>query len=85
MWMPRTSATEKSFYPLPCLGVRPVFFSASGGVCDAGRYIYRVRVFLLVLGVVAQALRGLHQSRAFEIASNDGYLLQYFVRSGIEV
>jgi SAM-dependent methyltransferase len=26
-----------------------------------------------------------HRRRVFEIASNDGYLLQYFVRSGVEV
>ena len=71
--------------------VRALLSRAAGGIRQPGGDLHRVRLFLVLLGQLAGPCQGLHRGDgqalpawartawSWRLASNDGYLLQYFV------
>ena len=85
----RSGPTMEPFYPLRALVCAQLLPRAAGGVRDARADLLRLRLLLLLLSSWLEHCRrysremiarfGLGEgSRVVEIASNDGYLLQYF-------
>ena len=85
------------FYPLRALVCERCFLVQLEEFETPERDLRRLRVLLVVLDVLARALPGAtstamssasasaRSSQVVEVASNDGYLLQYFIERGIPV
>ena len=83
---------------LPAAGrrLRAVLAGAAGAVRGPGGDLHRVRLLLVLLGLLGAPRPRLHRpghraaragpgSLVVELASNDGYLLQHFVAGGVPV
>ena len=88
---------DGAIFSSPRAGLRGVLSGAASGVCTAGAHLQRVRIFFVIFHVMGRACTPLLRdgrttrfglgptSQVFEIASNDGYLLQHFLPLGVPV